>query len=102
MAVEGKNYQDVGKSLLARNRFFRYVPLHTILSLTTVSAVSDNSFFSTHTESISSFKASVIGGEGRETTASASNTVPAAKIEIGGDEANLAGFQGKDNSRKRP
>ncbi|CAF1712570.1 unnamed protein product [Brassica napus] len=52
--------------------------------------------------SISSFKASVIGGEGRETTASASNTVPAAKIEIGGDEANLAGFQGKDNSRKRP
>ncbi|WZZ47622.1 hypothetical protein YC2023_043881 [Brassica napus] len=86
----GKNYQDVGKSLLARNRFFRYVPLHTILSLTTVSA------------SISSFKASVIGGEGRETTASASNTVPAAKIEIGGDEANPAGFQGKDNSRKRP
>ncbi|KAF2614093.1 hypothetical protein F2Q70_00013809 [Brassica cretica] len=52
--------------------------------------------------SISSFKASVIGGEGRETTASASNTVPAAKIEIGGDEANPAGFQGKDNSRKRP
>uniref|UniRef100_M4DU38 Uncharacterized protein n=1 Tax=Brassica campestris TaxID=3711 RepID=M4DU38_BRACM len=32
--------------------------------------------------SSSSFKAPVIGGEGREATASASNTFPAAKIEI--------------------
>ncbi|KAG2257351.1 hypothetical protein Bca52824_076645 [Brassica carinata] len=87
MAVEGKNYQDVLKSLLARNTFFRYVPLDTILSQTTVSAVSD-------TESSSSFKAPVIGAEGREATASASNTIPAAKIEIGGDEANPAGFEG--------
>ncbi|CAN7059407.1 unnamed protein product [Brassica oleracea var. botrytis] len=42
----------------------------------------------------SSFKAPVIGAEGREATASASNTIPAAKIEIGGDEANPAGFEG--------
>ncbi|CAN7019709.1 unnamed protein product [Brassica rapa subsp. trilocularis] len=64
--------------------FFRYVPLHTILSQTTVSgsAVSD-------TESSSSFKAPVIGGEGREATASASNTFPAAKIEIRGGEAKI-------------
>ena len=43
MAVVGKNYQDVFKSLLAKNTFLRYVPLHTILSQTTVSgsAVSD-------------------------------------------------------------
>ena len=45
MKVESKNYQDVFKSLLARNTFLRYVPLHTILSQTTVSgsAVSDTS-----------------------------------------------------------
>uniref|UniRef100_M4EHC0 Uncharacterized protein n=1 Tax=Brassica campestris TaxID=3711 RepID=M4EHC0_BRACM len=52
--------------------------------------------------STSSFKAPVIGGKGREATASATNTVPAAKIEIRGDEANPAGFEGKYNSRKQP
>ncbi|CAN7136105.1 unnamed protein product [Brassica rapa subsp. narinosa] len=55
-----------------------------------------------HLLSTSSFKAPVIGGKGREATASATNTVPAAKIEIRGDEANPAGFEGKYNSRKQP
>ncbi|KAG2331147.1 hypothetical protein Bca4012_019275 [Brassica carinata] len=47
-------------------------------------------------ESSSSNKAPSIGGEDGEAVASARNTFPAAKIEIGGNEANPAGAGGKD------
>uniref|UniRef100_M4FD06 Uncharacterized protein n=1 Tax=Brassica campestris TaxID=3711 RepID=M4FD06_BRACM len=44
----------------------------------------------------------VVEVEGRQPTTSVSNTVAAAKIEIGGDESSPTGFEGKEKSCKRP
>nr|VDD23690.1 unnamed protein product [Brassica rapa] len=83
----GGNYQDVLKSLLARSTFFRAV---------------DNSFLDPHSESCFINQTPVIEVEGRQPTTSVSNTVAAAKIEIGGDESSPPGFEGKEKSCKRP
>lgn len=67
-----------------------------------MSIVSDNSFLDPHSECCFINQTPVVEVEGRQPTTSVSNTVAAAKIEIGGDESSPTGFEGKEKSCKRP